>query len=143
MHSLFPLSPRYRLDDELPWLVGVDPVRRYWINVNGDESQVVTIPGLLTSVTEFKRTVLAFRALLPGETLTLSTYSTPTQIYCIAENCYAIAGEVNGAAIWHLFDQETIESFLMTAHPDWQCSPEDVELGRNHLLRSFEQAAVA
>jgi len=29
----------------------------------------------------------------------------------------------------------------MTAHPDWQCAPKDIELGRRLLLRSFEQMA--
>jgi hypothetical protein len=143
MSAFFPLSPRYRLDDESPWLVGIDPVRQYWIRVNGNESQIVAIPGLLAAVAEFKQTVFAFRALMPGESLTLKTYAKPTQVYCVADNCYAIEAEMAGAPVWHLFDQETVESFLMTAHPDWQCNPKDVQLGRELLLRSFQQAAAA
>lgn len=144
MQTVFPLSPRYRLDDELPWLLGIDPVRRYWLSVNGSDRLTVGIPGLMTSdFAEFKETILKFRNLAPGEMLTLKTWSQPTQVYCIATNCYAIPAEVAGAAVWHLFDRETLESLLMTAHPDWQCSAKDVELGRRLLSHSWQHSAVA
>jgi hypothetical protein len=64
-------------------------------------------------------------------------------IRCISPNCYALESRINDAPVWHLFDQETLDSLLMTAHPDWQCAPSDVELGRNLLLRSFSQATAA
>jgi hypothetical protein len=41
MTELFTLSPRYRLDDELPWLEGIDPSRHYWIRVNGERKITV------------------------------------------------------------------------------------------------------
>ncbi|MCL6434653.1 MAG: hypothetical protein K6T90_10655 [Leptolyngbyaceae cyanobacterium HOT.MB2.61] len=144
MMPFLPLSPRYRLDDELPWLEGIDPSRHYWISVNGDAALKVAIPGVLvSSFTQFKDTILSFRALKPGENLVLKRAADACTIYCIGQNCYAIESEIQGAVVWHLFDQETLESLLMTGHPDWQCSPRDVELGRSMLMRSWQQSVAA
>ena len=139
------LSPRYTLDDDLAWLVGIDPVRRYWLRVNGDASETVSIPGLAVSSPQaFKKAILGFRSLSAGESLFLPTSSnTRLEICCVGENLYAIPHLVQGAPAWHLFDYETIESFLMTAHPDWQCSPKDMELGRALLQQSWGQPSLA
>lgn len=140
----FILAPRYRLDDEQPWLEGIDPARHYWLRVNGEAGPRVAIPGLLLADLEaWKQTVRAFRALQPGECLTLERPSGATNLRCISDNCYAIAHTIAAAPVWHLFDRETIESFLMTSHPDWQCSERDLALGRELLAQSFSQAAVA
>nr|WP_155750210.1 hypothetical protein [Scytonema sp. UIC 10036] len=140
----FCLSPRYRLDDELPWLEGIDPSRHYWIAVNGDKSLTVAIPGLtVSSINELKQFLREFRALQPEERMVLTRLASACTIYCISSNCYAIEGEINGAVVWHLFDQETLESLLRTAHPDWQCASKDIELGRNLLMRSFQQTAAS
>lgn len=137
------LSPRYRLDDELPWLEGIDPSRHYWIAVNGDKNLTVAIPGLtVSSITELKQSIREFRALQPGEQMTLARVASACTIHCVSSNCYAVEAQINDAWIWHLFDQETLDSLLMTAHPDWQCAPKDIELGRKLLMRSFQQAAV-
>lgn len=144
MTQLLTLSPRYRLDDESPWLEGIDPARHYWIAVNSDAAVKVAIPGLtVSSLQQWKQSVRQFRSLQPGEQMELVRIATSCTIYCISSNCYAIEAEVSGALIWHLFDQETIESLLMTAHPDWQCAPKDIDLGRQILARSFEQVSVA
>jgi len=45
--------------------------------------------------------------------------------------------------VWHLFDYESLESLLMTAHPDWRCAPEHLALGRSLLSVAFEQPAAA
>lgn len=59
MNQLFPLAPRYRLDDESPWLKGIDPSRHYWININGEERLTVALPGLIvSSAQEFKQAIL-------------------------------------------------------------------------------------
>lgn len=140
----FILAPRYRLDDEDPWLEGIDPARHYWLRVNGDAERRLAIPGLLVSdLEEWQQAVRSFRALQPGDCFTLERPSGATQLRCISNNCYAIAAEMAGAPVWHLFDRETIDSFLMTSHPDWQCSERDLELGRERLLQSFGQPAVA
>lgn len=144
MVASFCLSPRYRLDDELPWLVGIDPSRHYWIAVNGDKSLTVAIPGVtVTSVRELKQFMHQFRSLQPGEQMTLARIANDCTIHCVSPNCYAIASQINGASVWHLFDEETLDSLLMTSHPDWQCAPSDIDLGRKILMRSFEQAAVS
>lgn len=144
MKSFFSLVPRYRLDDEQPWLVGIDPSRHYWIAINGEKSLTTAIPGLLVeSREEFKATVLKTRALQAGENVTLQRAAIASTIHCIGSNCYAIEASVNGAPVWHLFDRESLESLLMTAHPDWQCAPQDVELGRQLLLRSLGQSLAA
>lgn len=141
MNSLFPLAPRYRLDDELPWLEGIDPARNYWIWINGDRSAGVAIPGIAAaSFTEFKSLIRQFRGLKPGDRMTLARTADSLTIYCISANCYAIETAVSGALVWHLFDQETLDSLLMTGHPDWQCAPKDIELGRRLLLRSWAAA---
>lgn len=140
----FPLAPRYRLDDEQPWLRGIDPSRRYWLWINGEQNCCTTVPGLSpSSFAEFKETVLRFRALEPGETLQLSRIVDAPEIHCISSNCYAIATRHQEAPIWHLFDRESLESLLMTAHPDWQCSPKDVALGREWMEQMFLHSVAA
>ncbi len=141
MAQRFTLSPRYRLDDESPWLEGIDPARHYWINVNGDAGQAVAIPGLsVSSGEEWKHYIRQFRALQDGEQMELVRTASRCTIHCIGANCFAIATEVAGAPVWHLFDRETLESLLRTAHPDWQCAPKDLELGRQMLARSLQVA---
>lgn len=144
MTQIFVLSPRYRLDDESSWLEGIDPARHYWIAVNGDTNLKVAIPGLtVSSLREWKQHIRRFRSLQAGEQMQLVRIATHCTIHCISENCYAIEGEMAGAPVWHLFDQETLDSLLMTSHPDWQCAPKDIDLGRQLLARSLQQAAVA
>lgn len=144
MMQLFPLAPRYRLDDELPWLEGIDPSRRYWLRVNGETTITVMIPGLaVTSAAEFKTAVLQFRALQPGEEMAIQRAASHCTIICVSQNCYAIATEIAGAPVWHLFDQESLESLLRTSHPDWQCAPQDLELGRRLLMRSWATSVAA
>ncbi|MDP5017093.1 MAG: hypothetical protein NWQ43_07300 [Dolichospermum sp.] len=141
MKALFCLSPRYRLDDESPWLEGIDPSRHYWIAVNGEKEATMALPGLIvSSISEFKAVIRQFRDLQPGEMMSLARISNRCMIRCVSPNCYALESRVNDAPVWHLFDQETLDSLLMTAHPDWQCAPSGVELGRNLLLRSLAQA---
>ncbi len=140
MKPLFCLSPRYRLDDESRWLEGIDPSRHYWIAVNGEKKVTLALPGLIvSSMEEFKQVIRKFRSLQPGEILNLARISSRCLIRCISNNCYTIEAEVNHASVCHLFDQETLESLLMTAHPDWQCAPSDIDLGRKLLLRSLAQ----
>jgi hypothetical protein len=142
VEALFCLSPRYRLDDESPWLEGIDPSRNYWVRVNGDRNYTVALGGLIvSSKSDLRETMGKFRSLQPGEQMTLDRVASSSQIHCISPNCYAIEAEINGAAVWHLFDQETLDSLLMTAHPDWQCAPSDVDLGRRLLMRSFQEAS--
>lgn len=144
MQPLFPLAPRYRLDDDSVWLEGIDPSRHYWIRVNGDGEAIAVLPGLAaSSIDAFKRVMRQFRALQPGEQMTIQRTASTCQIHCISQNCYAIEGLENGAPVWHLFDQETLDSLLMTSHPDWQCAPQDMELGRRLLMRSWATPSVA
>ncbi|ESA32981.1 hypothetical protein N836_23240 [Leptolyngbya sp. Heron Island J] len=146
MSSELPLAPRYTLDDESPWLVGIDPVRRYWIRANGAEDIRIAIPGLSTvSFETLKEAIKSFRTLPVGATLTLPTFTTERlTIHCLANNLYAVPYPINGALAWHLFDRETIEAFLLTAHPDWQCAPQDIALGRDTIFQSWGQpSAVA
>lgn len=144
MEASICLSPRYRLDDELPWLEGIDPSRHYWIAVNGDTNFTLAIPGLtVSSISELKQTIREFHALQPGEQMTLARVASACTIHCVNSNCYAVEDQINNAWVWHLFDQETLDSLLMTAHPDWQCAPKDIELGRKLLMRSFQQATVS
>ncbi len=138
------LSPRYRLDDEITWLEGIDPSRRYWLAVNGDRQSKVVIPGLcVSSSQELKDTILGFRALQPQETMVIKRPFGKLVIHCISVNCYAIEGRVKSALTWHLFDKEAIESLLLTSHPDWIPSQRDIELGRRLLELAFEQPAYA
>ena len=144
MKPLFPLAPRYRLDDECVWLKGIDPARHYWIYVNGDRENVAIVPGLtVESMDGFKQTILEFRDLQAGDAMEIQRAAQHFTIHCISANCYAIETDVSGAIVWHLFDRETIESLLMTAHPDWQCAPKDLELGRELLLQAWKQAIAA
>jgi hypothetical protein len=52
MFSELSLAPRYRLDDDSPWLKGIDPLRRYWICVNGDPRSMRVLSGLSTQSPE-------------------------------------------------------------------------------------------
>ena len=145
MQSTLPLAPRYTLDDESPWLVGIDPVRRYWVKVNGAGDCAIAIPGLSTVSFEIlKEAIRSFRTLTVGATLTLPTYTTERlTIHRLANNLYAIPYPIHGASAWHLFDRETVESFLLTAHPDWQCAPQDIALGRDAVMQSWKQPSIA
>lgn len=143
MEALFCLSPRYRLDDESPWLQGIDPSRHYWITVNGDKNFTIAIPGLVvSSMSELKQAIRQFRSLQPGEQMTVNRIASDCTIHCVSPNCYAVEEEINHAPVWHLFDQETLDSLLMTAHPEWQCAPSDIDLGRKLLMRSLLQTSV-
>jgi hypothetical protein len=143
MLSGFSLTPRYRLDDESPWLKGIDPLRRYWIYANGNSDDVRILPGLqMVEFEEFRQAVRGFRAMTPGEELSLpASMGSTLVICCVAENCYAIPDESTGAQVWHLFDKESLESLLMTAHPDWRCTPEHLSLGRSFLSHAWQQPA--
>jgi hypothetical protein len=144
MASLFPLAPRYRLNDESPWLEGIDPLRHYWIRVNGEASLTVVLSGLsVSSLEEFKVTLSKFRSLQSGDSMPLVNMAGHSSVYCVSSNCYAIEADVQGALVWHLFDHETLDSLLMTAHPDWHCAPQDLELGRKLLARAWEQSIAA
>ena len=145
MSSELPLAPRYTLDDESPWLVGIDPVRRYWIRANGAEDVKIAIPGLSTvSFETLKEAIKSFRTLPVGATLTLPTFTTERlTIHCLANNLYAVPYPINNALTWHLFDRETIEAFLLTAHPDWQCAPQDIALGRDTIFQAWGQSSAA
>ncbi len=138
------ISPRYRLDDQISWLEGIDPSRRYWLAVNGDKNLTVIIPGLcVPSIQELKETILKLRSLQPEEKMVIQRTLGRLVIRCISKNCYAIQGRVKGALTWHLFDKESLESLLLTSHPDWIPSDKDVELGRKVLEMAFEQPAYA
>lgn len=143
MSEHFPLVPRYRLDDEQAWLVGIDPLRRYWLLVNGDESTPVILPGLNTEDFDaFRAAILTFREMTAGDTLRLPTaMGTELVVKCVSKNCFVIDTDVNGHPATHLFDQESLESLLMTAHPDWRCAPHHKDLGRQMLSLSWEQPA--
>lgn len=138
------LSPRYRLDDDINWLEGIDPSRRYWLAVNGDHQSVVVIPGLCVSCSEeLKSAILKFRALQTQDKMVIKRPFGQLIIHCVSVNCYAIEGRVEGALTWHLFDKETLESLLLTSHPDWVPSQRDIELGRKLLEMAFEHPAYA
>ncbi|MFG6104796.1 hypothetical protein U2F10_21200 [Leptothoe sp. EHU-05/26/07-4] len=145
MQSKLSLAPRYTLDDESAWLIGIDPVRRYWIKVDGETTIKITIPGLLIpSLETLKEAIQSFRSLPVGATLTLPTFTRERlTIHHLTSNLYAIPHPVNGALAWHLFDHETVEAFLLTAHPDWRCAPQDIALGRDTLIQSWELSSVA
>ncbi len=135
------LIPRYRLYDESHWLEGVDPCRNYWLAMNSDPAWIVSIPGLyVESFTGFRQFIVQFRELKVGETLVVERVAVGAKIHCVAANLYAIESLVEGAIAWHLFDFDTLEALLMTAHPDWQCSVHDVELGRQLLMAAWLQA---
>lgn len=143
MEVAFYLSPRYRLDDELPWLLGIDPSRHYWIAVNGDSNLTAALPGLIvSSLSELNLIMSKFRSLNPGEQMNLTRIATTCTIHCVSIDCYAVESQINEFPVWHLFDEETLDSLLMTAHPDWQCGSSGIDLGRKLLLRSLEQTTV-
>jgi hypothetical protein len=105
---------------------------------------MAAIPGLHTDAVEVVReAVLGLRALSAGESLELPTaLDEALEILCIGENCLAIATTFQGAPVYHLFDQEALESLLRTAHPDWQCAPHHAELGRRMLSLAWEHSVV-
>ncbi|NJN23525.1 MAG: hypothetical protein HC810_02870 [Acaryochloridaceae cyanobacterium RL_2_7] len=138
----FSLAPRYCLIDSNPWLVGIDPLRRYWLNVNGDANRVVNLPGLTSGNFEALQTAIQnFRNLELQQSMDAPTFMEggAMKLHCVSPNLYAIEGEVDGK-VWHLFDAEAIEAFLMTAHPDWQCAPQDIALGQAQLSLSWQMA---
>lgn len=144
MYPQLTVIPRYQLDDQIPWLEGIDPLRNYWLAVNGDRAQIVSLPGLASdSFTAFKQTMRHFRSLNPGESMLIGNSDRFSKIICISANCYAYEDYLNEAPVWHLFDFESLDSLLMSAHPDWQCSPKDLLLGRTHLEASWQTTAVA
>ena len=145
MQTMLALVPRYTLDDESTWLTGIDPVRRYCIQLNGESSVMLKIPGLMTASFEaLKGSIQAFRSLRPGASMSLPTFTRDNlTIHYLAEDFYAIPHSVNGLPAWHLFDRETIESFLLTAHPDWQCAPQGIAMGRDVLSQSWAQPSAA
>lgn len=131
MKTFFPLAPRYRNLDSQGWLEGIDPGRNYWIKVNGEQTAIASLPGLISSnLSQFKENIFLFRGLQEGQTMRLERIGRCGTIHCISKNCYAVEDTVNGAAVWHLFDKETMESLLMTSHPNWKCSAKDLDLGR-------------
>lgn len=138
------LAPRYRLDDESIWLVGIDPSRHYWLNINGDPQTQSVLPGFIASSGMlWKQVFKQFRSLQSGEKMTIARTAGVLTIHCVSANCYAIASEINNAPVWHLFDRESLESLLMSAHPDWICASTDVDLGRRAIERAFAQPAIA
>lgn len=142
MSDRFPLVPRYQLDDAQGWLVGIDPLRRYWLLVNGDEAKPIILPGLSTDdFDQFKKAIFAFRKMVVGDVLELPTAAAPLLITCVSKNCFVIDFEVDGYLATHLFDQASLEALLMTAHPDWQCSRQRCELGQQRLTLAQEQSA--
>lgn len=143
MTSPFILAPRYCLDDHSQWLQGIDPSRQYWLWVNGDRHQPTILSGLLVAdFDQLKAVIQQFRALEPGENLTIPRMEgVAFTLHCVSSNCYAIAATLKDAPVWHLFDRETLESFLKSSHPDWLCSPNSLELGREQLRRAFTQPA--
>ncbi|PSO48716.1 MAG: hypothetical protein BRC33_08835 [Cyanobacteria bacterium SW_9_44_58] len=144
MYPKFTVIPRYQLDDSIQWLEGVDPLRNYWIAVNGDRARITTLAGVKAdSFEEFKQIIRRFRALQPGEEMFIGNSDRPGKIICISANCYAYESNMEQAPVWHLFDEESLDSLLMTAHPDWQCSQKDLLLGRSQLEASWETPAVA
>jgi hypothetical protein len=144
MTQSFTLAPRYRLDDESTWLVGIDPSRHYWIDINGVPELQTIVPGFVaSSAMLWKQVFKQFRSLRSHEKMVIARPVEALTIHCISDNCYAIASEVFGAPVWHLFDRESIESLLMSAHPDWICAPKDIDLGRQMIERAFAQPAVA
>ena len=144
MSKFFPLVPRYRLDDEQAWLIGIDPLRRYWFSANGDETMPVTLPGFSTDeFAAFREFILAFRSMGAGDSIQLPTaIHTVLVVKCVSKNCFIVEGDVNGFPASHVFDQETLESLLMTAHPDWRCAPHHEDLGRQSLSLSWEKPTV-
>lgn len=144
MFSQLSLAPRYRLDDESAWLQGIDPLRRYWVMVNGEETLMRRLPGLSTSdFDDFRQAIRGFRGLDVGQELTLpAELGKPLTVHCVAENTYAIADD-SAAPVWHLFDRESLESLLMTAHPDWQCAPQHLRLGQWVLTAAWGQPVAA
>ena len=143
MPTPLPRVPRYRLDDQSPWLLGIDPLHRYWILVNGNGSLVAAIPGLNSpNLDQFREAIFQVRQLGAGESMQLPTETGRClTIHGISENCFALEDRVKNAPVWHLFDQESLESLMMTAHPDWVCAPQHVELGRQMLSVAWGQPA--
>lgn len=142
MYPRFTVIPRYQLDDQMPWLEGIDPLRNYWIAINSDRALIITLSGVKANSFEgFKQIMRRFRSLKSGEAMSIGDRGN--QIICISPNCYAYEDKIGEAPVWHLFDHESLDSLLMSAHPDWQCSPKDLLLGRSQLEASWQTTAVA
>lgn len=138
------LAPRYRFNDRSIWLVGIDPARNYWLNLNGDRHRPTLLPGFTTtSAIIWQQVFKQFRSLQPTEKMIIARTAGVFTIHCLSRDCYAIASEVNHAPVWHLFDRDSLESLLASAHPDWTCTPQDVDLGRQMIERAFTQDAIA
>jgi hypothetical protein len=134
----FILAPRYRLDDETPWLEGIDPLRNYWLRVNGEISLTIPIGGAMVGTqAQWQQSIKQLRSLEEGQRMVIERPAGELVIQCVGINCYAIVTTINDAPVWHLFDQESIESLLMTSHPDWVCAPEHINLGRQLLAKSL------
>lgn len=135
------LAPRYRLDDSQPWLIGIDPIHRYWIQVNGVKDLQTVISGLsIDDKAAFTDTILRFRRMKDGEIIALPTATSEALVIRrIGPNLFAVGTAIEGAAVEHLFDREALESLLMTAHPDWRCAPEHVQLAKKLLTGSWRQ----
>lgn len=105
---------------------------------------MLVLSGLSTQSSEaFNQAIRSFRTLAIGQELTLPAgLSDRLTIHCVANNCYAIADRSTGAEVWHLFDAESLEALLLTAHPDWQCAAEHLNLGRSLLTAAWGQVAV-
>lgn len=145
MTQPFIVAPRYRLDDESQWLRGIDPSRRYCLWINGERSLATTLPGLLTfRPSEWQQALREFRQLRPQGQMTLERLGIPAlKIHCLSTNCYAIATTYQGAEVWHLFDQEALESLLMTGHTDWQGGTRSLELGWEALAQTLTPSFAA
>jgi len=46
MYPRFTVIPHYQLDDQMPWLEGIDPLRNYWIAINSDRALIITLSGV-------------------------------------------------------------------------------------------------
>lgn len=145
MTQPFVVAPRYRLDDESQWLRGIDPSRQYHLWINGERTFTTTLPGLLTThLREWQQILRQFRQLQPQDQMTLERLGMPAlEIHCLSANCYAIATTYQGAEVWHLFDQEALESLVMTGHPEWQGGSKSLELGREALINTLELSLAA
>jgi hypothetical protein len=135
--------PRYCLKDA-QWLLGTDPLRRYWLCANEDPTQVAVIQGpAFEYFIHFRQMLVRLRGLVAGDFLELQTAGHPLQIDCLAPDCYAVSGTVRGAAATHLFDRKSLESLLLSAHPAWEGSPRDLLLGQTLLQNLWQASHVA
>jgi hypothetical protein len=139
----FSLTPRYRLEDS-DWLQGIDPVKHYWIAINGDSNYTAAIAGLeITSSEGLRQLLWQLRRMRSGEQIQVNYRLRSLSVYCVNPTCFALQASFRGAPVWHLFDPATLENLLKTSHPEWQCTQSDIELGRNLLKSCWEQGLVA